>query len=244
MGTGALENRYALDSCSMISFDNIREDTNRWGLSRALYLRVMVRLRRWLVVCRIHVRLLSNDPAYGDELEGDITVRLATREDLLRAAEELPDELTVEFIDASLRRGDLCVGAFDGSILVSFVWRAFTATPNEDGLAPHQDEIWVGFEKPYRYGYKSFTRPEYRGRHLQDPVARLSDRMCIERGYMYDINSVETHNYPSIASVKRHGHRLVGFAGYLMVWGRVYPFQSRGAKRHTFRFYKPSGRPE
>ncbi|HEX2482149.1 MAG TPA: hypothetical protein VHQ69_09735 [Methylomirabilota bacterium] len=74
-----------------------------------------------------------------------------------------------------LDRGDLCVAAFEGERLIAYVWRAFGSTPAEDGL-------WITVPKPARYGYKSFTRPEYRGRHIQQVLSFSTDRLCFERG--------------------------------------------------------------
>ena len=44
--------------------------------------------------------------------------------------------------------------------MVAFGWFSF-------GDAMVDDRVWVHIEPPCRYGYKTFTRPEYRGRHLQ-----------------------------------------------------------------------------
>ena len=148
-------------------------------------------------------------------------------------------ELDPVRIDAALRRGDLCVAAFDHSHdpasdherLVSYTWRSFTT-------APHVDGLWVTFERPHRYGYKGFTHPDYRGRHLQDLVTYETDALCIERGFRYGLTIIETHNFASIASNRRRGGRVVGWAGYFKLLGHVLPFRSRGARRHTFRFVK------
>lgn len=85
----------------------------------------------------------------------------------------------------------------------------------------------------------SFTHPHFRGRHLQDLVAYEIDALCINRGYPYALAIIETHNFASIASNRRRGGRVVGWAGYVKLFGRVFPFRSRGAPRHTFRFVTP-----
>jgi hypothetical protein len=211
---------------------NFPGSVERWGLFHAIYHGIMRRLRTRLAVCRVHVRPLSSASTSPEPIEG-ITVRVATHSELLRGAEQMPDQLDAESIAAALGRGDLCVAAFEGCRMVAFVWRSFSTAPYSDGL-------WVAFEKPYRYGYKAFTRPEYRGRRLQNPIALLTDELCVERGHGYAIGVVDTHNYPSIASDASRGNRLVGFAGYVKVFGRAYPFRSFGARKHRFRFYRRS----
>ena len=76
-------------------------------------------------------------------------------------------------VDASLDRGNICAAAFDRDRMVAYVWRSFST-------APHTDGLWVTFERPYRYGYKAFTAPAYRGQHLQDA---LSAPQQVPRGY-------------------------------------------------------------
>ena len=134
-------------------------------------------------------------------------------------------------VEAALSRGDICAAAFRNDRMVAYTWRSFST-------APHVDGLWVEFERPYRYGYKMFTHPDCRGQHLQEAIGGLTDAMCIERGYTRSISFVETHNYPSVATDLRRGNRRVGWAGYLKLFGWVFPFRSPGARRHTFRFVR------
>lgn len=214
----------------MSKFDRFRESIRRWRIFRTLWLYMMRWLQPWLVLCRIHSRTLRKESS-ASSLAGNITVRLAVRAELIRAAETISDQLSEDFIDSAISRGDLCVAAFDESTIVSFAWISFSTAPLGDGL-------WIGFEKPYRYGYNSYTRPEYRGRWLQSHVILFADQICIDRGYTHAITYVETHNYPAIRSGQRRNSRLVGFAGYIKLFGKVFPFRTRGAKKHTFRIYR------
>jgi hypothetical protein len=209
-------------------------DVSRWGLLCAGYIRTMVLLKPWFTLCAVCVR--EQDPAARSEAQPTgISVRLADRAELLRAAQDPVMELDPVRIEAALRRGDICVGAFDQAVipewLVSYTWRSFTT-------APHVDGLWVTFERPHRYGYKGFTHPDYRGRHLPDLVAYETDALCVKRGFRYGLAIIETHNFASIASNQRRDGRIVGWSGYFKVLGRVFPFRSHGARRHSFRFVK------
>lgn len=188
----------------------------------------MSRLKPWLTLCRVHVRILNPDHDAAPAAEA-IRVALATRDELMRAADDPQMGLRGASIDAALARGDICAATFVNDRMVSYVWRSFST-------APHVDGLWVEFERPYRYSYKAFTLPDYRGQHLQDDTVRLTDAMCVERGYPYAIGFVETHNFASLRADTRHGNQHIGWAGYIKLFGRVYPFRSPGARRHTFRF--------
>lgn len=224
--------------CVLPTMDRIqwRNDVSRWGLVRSVYNRTMAWLKPWLTLCVVHVR--EQDAATRPDVDApDIAVRVARRAELARAARDPVMELDLAAVDSALQRGDLCVAAFDRNSdperLVAYVWRSFTT-------APHVDGLWVTFERPYRYGYKALTHPDYRGRHLSDHVSRHTDALCVQRGYRYALSIIETHNFASIASDRRRGNRVVGRVGYVRLFGRIFPFHSPGARRHTFRFVRSS----
>ncbi len=219
----------------MVDLEQWRSDLDRWGLARFLHIRIMSFLKPCLTLCRIHTRT----PDLAERIRGlreGHSVRIASREDLIRAAEDPVMGLVPTKIDAALDRGDICAAAFDGDKMVAYAWRSFS-------IAPHVDGLWVTFEHPYRYGYKALTHPDYRGQHLQDAISAVSNAPCIERGYTEALSIVESHNYASITQDLRRSNRVVGWAGYLKLLGRVYPFHTSGARRHTFRFVRSEAPP-
>ena len=85
------------------------------------------------------------------------------------------------------------------------MWRAL-------GAAPHEGHVFVDVPKPCRYGYKSFTLPDWRGRRIQSQLARSADPWYIARGYTHAIGFIESDNYASLHSNRKHGNRTVGWA--------------------------------
>jgi hypothetical protein len=214
---------------SVTTFGEIRA---RWGLARALYSAVMSRLRPWLVLCHISVRPLRTHLPPGARPDGIVT-RVMTSDDLARAQLSAPAQFEPDFVAAAQARGDFCVGAFDGDRIVSFGWRTFSTAPADDGL-------WVGTPRPFPYGYKAFTDPAYRGRHLRDVVSLAGDQICLARDCTQMIGYRETHNFASIASSLRRGSVFVGYAGWFKLFGRVWAFHSPGVRRLGLRFYRPT----
>ncbi|MBM4202825.1 MAG: hypothetical protein FJ194_01565 [Gammaproteobacteria bacterium] len=190
----------------------------------------MRRRSPWFVLARVSVRNITAEAVPGNVIEG-LSVRLASRAELLQAAEEKPDALSTDFVNAALDRGDICVAAFDGEHLVGFIWGSFST-------APHSDGLWVKAEHPYRYGDKSFVEPQYRGQRLVFALQRARDMVCLERGYPLNVGFIETHNYPSLLATIRSGSKRVGYAGYVRLFGRSYPFRTPGVVPHTFQFYR------
>lgn len=192
---------------------------------------IMRRVRPWFYLAHVTTRPLFEVPRLVPP--DDIEVRYPTREELHAAAEN--DEMLLDKarLDESLDRGDLCTAAFDGDRMVGYAWNAFRT-------APHIDDIWIEFREPFRYGYKSFVLPEYRGRRISNGMAPHTDADSIKRGYTRAISFVDTHNYKSIRSSCRHpGRTFEGVAGYFRLFGKVIPFRSPAVKRLGFRFVPP-----
>jgi hypothetical protein len=191
----------------------------------------MEALRRWVGLHLMVVIWRRAPPeAVPVPLPPGIEVRVATREELLAASADPALDLPREFLELALGKGDFCVAAFVGDRIVAYTWRAVSPTPHCPGL-------WVAFDRPgQRYGYKSLTRPEYRGQHLLAAVSVFADPLLVARGYPEAISFVESDNFASLHGNLRHGNRQVGYAGFLAWRGRHYPFRSPGAKRYGFRF--------
>lgn len=205
-------------------------DVKRWGVIGRVHILLMDKLRRWLIIFGVYVRPIHADAPVPKAPDG-LLVRAAHEEELRQAAKDPELDLSEDFVNAALARGDLCTAAFDGARIVAYIWRSFAT-------APHVDGLWVRFGPGYRYGYKLFTLPAYRGRHLPACMATYLDRYSVERGVTRTIGSIETHNYPSIASELRRGSHRVGWAGYFKLFGRTYPFRTPGAKRSGFALFK------
>ena len=129
-------------------------------------------------------------------------------------------------------RGDLCVGAFDGTRLIGYAW--FASRP-----APHVDGLWMAFDSNAVYIYRALVRPEYRGRGIAPALYHFADRRFLEQGKGYAIICVNIYNRPSIAAAQRSGASTAGYTAYWTAGGRFLTVRSPGAKRCGFRFYRP-----
>ena len=208
------------------------EELRRWGFARALHRGLAWLLRR--VGIRVFAVFRREHHGVPAEHLGspDIVMRLVGWDELFELARDPALDLEEPFLREAQARGDLCVGAFDGGRLVSYLWRAFEPVPAEDGF-------WVRFDRPNRYGYKAFTVPSHRGLRIQSALAPTTDRMLLERGYTHAISYVESDNHASIRSDLRHGNERVGFAGWIDVPGLRWTFSSPGARAHGFEFFDP-----
>lgn len=205
-----------------------KAEIKHWGLLRFVYDVVMCRLKPWLTLCAVDLRSLLRNPD-TPELAPNREVRVATASELIAASADPVNDLDPDWVKQAHSRGEICVAVFEGDKILSYVWRAFAPSPHEKGL-------WVHFDPRYVYSFKAFTPPAYRQQRLQHVVIYELDAWLLDRGYRHFISFIETHNYPSLTSGKKRNNRRVGYAGYLILFGRIIPFRTPGAKKHGFAF--------
>lgn len=181
------------------------------------------------MICQVQTRANQAYVEAGAPAD-NIDVRIASADELMHAAREVPEQISAEFIESALGRGDICAAAFRGSSMIAWQWSSFST-------AQVHGRLWVKFEHPFRYGYKGFTRAEYRGQRIAQRVMRFADSECLGRGYTHTIVYVETGNHASLANLRRLGNRCVGYAGYVRLFNTYLPFRTPGVKNHAFRFY-------
>ena len=105
-------------------------------------------------------------------------------------------DLSEAFVRDALEKGDVCPAILRNGAIVSYSWCAFTPTHDEDG-------VFVHFGGTYRYAYKSFTLPEYRGQHLIRVLAPIRDRyqeLQADRAGLEDVLRAGAERARSIAS--------------------------------------------
>lgn len=173
---------------------------------------------------------MTAEPAYP-ETPPQIRIRLVEPDAIVRASADPELMLDRAFVASAIERGDLMFGAYDGDLLVSYLWRAL-------GPAPHTDGLWVRVAKPCCYSYKSLTRPAYRGQRLSPATQLFSDAKMLAHDYTHRAGFIAISNYESLAMGRHMGSRTVGYAGYLNWFGRYFPFRSKGARNIGFEFYR------
>ena len=211
----------------MILSEEFKVEVRRWGWTRAFYGRLMPRLRRWAVFCRVSTQDLT-------QFEGNATVspaehRFATQSELAELLEELPDKDRGWLREVEPDQHNRCWASFVEGKIVSFGWSAYRNAPAGDGMM-------VGFNRPYMYGRNVYTLQHYRGKRIFDVSGAVASH--IEKGYTHAIGFIETHNFASWRRARRMGDKHGGYAGYLKLGKLRIPFRTPLAKKHTFRFYR------
>ena len=215
------------------AFSDFGRTRRQWGLPSALYISVMVALRRYagLHLFRVRVRpLLDRLPV---TIPDGIVVRVVAPEEMADYGDEPELELRPEFLAAAVDRGDVMTGVFSAGVLVAYAWASTS-------VVPHDGDVWAALEPrcrdSYKYGYKALTLPSHRRKGFGTLASLSSDSVFIGRGCSHATSFVSVTNLPSRASERSKGNELAGWAGYLRLFGGTFPFRSPGCRRVGFEF--------
>jgi hypothetical protein len=213
--------------------EGLKERLKDWGPLRTLYWYFMTLVQRISGLRLHHVFLHAGlpgrvpiplEPGYVHE---DVSpVALIPH---IGDAEELSQELDPEFLESSCDNGDVCIASFLGNKLVGFDFSSTTR-------APVTSQLELVVPPGFYYSYKSWTHPDHRRKKLA--AGRIE---ILRRRDMMAVYYVETHNYPSLLRPYRYpsARRIhMGYAGWIEVLGREYPFATRKAKWLGFEFIK------
>ncbi len=215
-----------------MNLEKLSSDIQRWGLVHSLFSRIMRRISRFLGI-HVHVVRTADmgDNPQDISIPSNISLRVIPPDQLLEAIADPALLLSHEFVKSAINRGDLVFGAFDGPVLVSYVWRTFNH-------APHKDNIWVRVNYPYCYAYNSFTLPNFRGRRISPAVHVFSDTEMFKRGYTHRAGFIALANYASLAMGKHIGSKIIGYAGYVKWFGVIIPFRTNAVRKIGFEFFE------
>ena len=214
-----------------MAWSDIRSNYNYWGARKALHISLMNLLgRTGFQLVYVYTRALVDYSDAPFEEDG-FSYRSLTNADLTLASSDPALDLSPEFLTRAWSHGDLCCGAFHGDKLVSYAWRSGVEAEHVPGLK-------VVVANNCRYGYKAFTRPEYRGRGIYPRITRLEDQECIRRGKTTVVAFSASHNYASHELDKKLGNRTIGLAGYWKIGKHFLLFHTPGVKKQGFSFVR------
>jgi len=148
---------------------------------------------------------------------------------LRRFGRDPANELSRQFLDQALARGDQCYAICDGERLAAYGWYAFGATPSGfPGVLLH-------FSPGYVYMYKGFTHADYRGQRLHAIGMTCALQHYLSKGYKGIVSYVESVNLDSLKSCLRMGYSVFGSVYVVKAFGRYHSFSTPGCRKYAFR---------
>jgi GNAT superfamily N-acetyltransferase len=185
--------------------------------------------RLGLKVVQVYRRPHVTDFQPPDHLS-DLKFRLLAREELAEYAEDEANRLPAGFVQSSLAKGDVCIGAMRRGVLLGYTW--WTNHPGcEEG-----GRILITIAPTDNYGYKGFVRPEHRGQGIYDALVFACGQTFIDMGKTHTTYVVGMANSANLKVQKKVGVKPVGIAGYARIFGHYLTFRTPGARAIGFGF--------
>jgi hypothetical protein len=146
---------------------------------------------------------------------------------LYRLSLDWDHEMSIEFIEQALERGDQCYGIVDDGKLASYGWYAHQPTAINDDLV-------LSFDSDYVYMYKAFTHPDYRGQRLAGIGMAKAVEAFTRQGKKGIIAQVESHDHLTLHSCDRLGCQTFGSILILGHGGHYVTYRSPRCKQYHF----------
>lgn len=196
-----------------------------WSALRALLFRAIKRVIDFKVLRAMCIGVVA--PVFLEVPPG-MSGDFLDRETLRRMSADPQQDVTPEFLDEALAKGDECYAIVDGARSVAYGWYAQSPTLMSDGMR-------VYFDPAYIYMYKGLTLEAYRGRRLHAIGMTRALAAYQARGFKGLVSYIESDNLMSIKSAHRMGYVDFGRVFVVRLLGRYVTFRTPGCAAFGFR---------
>jgi hypothetical protein len=145
-------------------------------------------------------------------------------EDQIRKYSKDPiNDISERFISRAIGNGDECLAALDSDVLASCGWYS--------GRPTHMfEDMFLHFDTDYRYMYKGYTHPNYRGERLHGIGMAKACEIYTGKGFKGLLSHIEAHNFNSLRSSYRIGYQDIGKIYVFRFFGQYRSFRDSGCK--------------
>jgi hypothetical protein len=203
-----------------------------WSALRAFTIRAIQRVIDFKVLRAMCITVVA--PGFL-ELPAGMSADFLDRETLRRMTAEAKYDLTAEFLDDALGKGDECYAIVDGAEPAAYGWYAHSPTQMSEGMV-------VQFDPAYVYMYKGLTLDAYRGRRLHAIGMTRALAAYQARGFKGLVSYIESDNLNSLKSAYRMGYVDFGRVFIIRVLGRHVTFRTPGCAAFGFSVAPPPAR--
>jgi len=201
-----------------------------WSALRAFAIRAIQRVIDFKVLRAMCITVVA--PGFL-ELPAGTSADFLDRETLRRMTAQTKYDLTAEFLDDALAKGDECYAVVDGAEPAAYGWYAHSPTRMSDGML-------VQFDPAYVYMYKGLTLDAYRGRRLHAIGMTRALAAYRARGFKGLVSYIESDNLNSLKSAYRTGYVDFGRVFIIRMLGRLMTFRTPGCAAFGFGIAPPS----
>ena len=200
-------------------YAGVRKRIPPWAIKPLRRIRKHLRMKVLQCFCAgfVNPKFVTCPPHYVAQFLSPTAIR--------RFAQDPACDMTEDFVEESLAKGDECFGILDGRTLAAYSW--YSTKPTRIRPA----ELFIRVDERYIYMYKGFTRDAYRGQRLHAIGKTMALQAFMERGFRGMISYVEFDNAESLKSARRMGARLFGSIFIFGILGHFLVYVSRGGRK-------------
>ena len=136
-------------------------------------------------------------------------------------------QMSQDFVDEALSKGDQCYGLLHGTALAAYGW--YSKKPTTTG-----QDMRVHFSDDYVYMFKGFTHPEHRGKRLHAIGMTLALQFHLSRGCNGLVSTIASENADSLKSSFRMGYVQFGSIYILRLFARSIAIPTWGCAAYRF----------
>ena len=114
-------------------------------------------------------------------------------------------------------------------MVICATWRAIHR-------APHIHQLDVRVPAGWSYGYKAFTKGNFRGKGIYPAIAHAELDTCSNLGLTRGISITDVGNRASESADGKLGNARVGLAGFVKMGKYRFRFRSRSVRKTGFDF--------
>lgn len=200
------------------------------GLKNVLYQQVLLALNkiiflrghRCLVISKVKESFLIIDSKFEHGF--------ADKDKLFEFSIVKDNQLSHNFLNSSLPKGDKCYALTEEGELASYGWYSNTDTKSD------VKNLLFSFDPSYVYMYKGLTKNNYRGQRLHAIGMTLALKSFLELGPKGIVSYVDITNLDSLKSCMRMGYEQVGTIWVIEIFGTIFHSSSRGCKKYNMKF--------
>jgi hypothetical protein len=208
---------------------HLRRKLGSHGLSNTLDAYVLKALNRVFVIKILRGVCVEEADASFLSLPQNYRADFLSADELRKYSSDPKTEISSEFLDEALARGDQCYAIREEETLAAYGWYSAGSTPI--GLG----ELVLNFSRQYVYMYKGFTDERYRGQRLHAIGMTRALAHYLSGGHNGLVSYVEAQNLDSLKSCFRMGYRVFGSIYVVRIFDRYHAFSSPGCSRFGFR---------
>ena len=193
-----------------------------WFSIRAVFVRGLNKFAE-VVISKVgrtlHKKSYPLDPNYQNEIIGAAQYKAHVPQNALHR------------LDA-FARGDSCIANFERASgkLVGYLF--YTKFPTRVA-----DDVEFFFSDQYLYAYAAYIDPEHRGRGLAPSMWTTHKRWREEENLpLTTLHYIDVTNLPSLRSGSSEDTTIIGYTGYVRLFGKRYCWRSPGCVREAVGF--------